>query len=246
MPLSSQPAPPEAVARVRQLVARRAAGEPLQYVLGLWAFRSLDLMVDRRVLVPRPETEQVVEVAMAVVRHTGSWPTPVVADLGTGSGAIALSVATEAPGAEVWATDASPGALAVAAANRSSLGLDGRVHLAGGSWYQALPGSLRGRLSLIVSNPPYIASSEVPGLPAEVRDWEPAQALVAGPTGLEAVGEILGGARRWLASAGSVVVELAPHQADAAVALARQSGLGHVEVRHDLAGRQRVLVARAA
>lgn len=245
-PVSAEEAPPEAVALVHELVARRAAGEPLQYVLGRWGFRTLDLMVDRRVLIPRPETEQVVEVALAELRHNRSWPSPVVADLGTGSGAIALSVATEAPGADVWASDASPDALAVASANRSSLGLDGRVRLVGGSWYAALPPALEGRLSLVVSNPPYIAASEVPGLPAEVRDWEPTEALVAGPTGLDAITEILRGAPRWLQPGGSVVVELAPHQADAGVALAHSAGLSDVEVGDDLAGRQRVLVARAA
>lgn len=239
-------APPGAVAQVHELVGRRAAGEPLQYVLGRWAFRTLELMIDRRVLIPRPETEQVVEVALAELRHTRSPQRPLVADLGTGSGAIALSVATEAPDAEVLATDASPDALAVAAANCSSLGLEERVHLVGGVWYGALPLELRGRLSLIVSNPPYIATAEVPGLPAEVRDWEPTDALVAGPTGLEAITEILRGATRWLAAEGSVVVELAPHQAHAGVALAHSAGLARVEVAHDLAGRQRVLVARLA
>jgi release factor glutamine methyltransferase len=257
--LTGRPAPPAAAERLRELVSRRAAGEPLQYVLGRWSFRTLELMVDRRVLVPRPETERVVEVALSELHQIGACAQsvldgsvldgsvvvgPLVADLGTGSGAIALSIATEAPQAQVWATDASADALAVAEANRSSLGLDGRVRLAAGSWYDALPQALRGRFSLIVSNPPYIAEAEVPRLPVAVRDWEPRGALVSGPTGLEAITEILAGAAAWLSAPGSVVVELAPHLAGAAMALARSSGLAEVAVHDDLAGRPRVLAAR--
>jgi release factor glutamine methyltransferase len=254
--LIGQSAPPPAADRVRELVSRRSAGEPLQYVLGQWSFRTLELLVDRRVLVPRPETEQVVEVALSELRPilSGALPVldgpvldgPLVADLGTGSGAIALSIATEAPGAQVWATDASADALAVAAANRSSLGLDGRVRLAAGNWYEALPRALQGRFSLIVSNPPYVSEAEVPGLPVEVRDWEPKEALVSGPTGLEAIAEVLAGASGWMSAAGSVVVELAPHLAGAATSLARAAGLAEVAVHDDLTGRPRILAARAA
>lgn len=256
--LAPGPAPEGAAKEVSCLVERRAAGEPLQYVLGHWGFRTLDLRVDRRVLVPRPETEQVVEVALAQLapraRGAGKEPAPagrddhggpLVADLGTGSGAIALSIASEVPEAQVWATDASPDALAVAGANCSSLGLGSRVRLAAGSWYDALPPALRGRLSLIVSNPPYVAQSEVAGLPGEVRDFEPRTALVPGPTGLEAIAEVLTGAPGWLCASGAVVVEMAPHQAGACAGLARSCGLAGVEVHEDLAGRQRVLVARA-
>ena len=143
---------------------RRAAGEPLQYVLGRWGFRQLDLLVDRRVLIPRPETEQVVEVALAELdRRRASGGRPVVVDLGTGSGAIALSVAAERPGVDVWATDASPDALAVAAANLAGLGGWGatRVRLVQGSWWTALPSDLAGRIDLAVTNPPYIAGGEM-------------------------------------------------------------------------------------
>jgi len=156
---------------------RRESGEPLQYVLGSWAFRSLELMVDPRVLIPRPETEQVVEVALGEIRRHRR---PVVADLGTGSGAIALSVVAEVAGAQVWATDTSEAALAVARANLAGLaGMAAtRVRLARGSWFSALPAELRGRLSVVVSNPPYVADAEVASLPAEVAEWEPREALV--------------------------------------------------------------------
>ncbi len=235
--------------RFEALLARRVAGEPLQYVIGRWGFRTLDLMVDRRVLIPRPETEQVVEAALAELDRVGAGPPePMVAvDLGTGSGAIALALAAEWAEVEVWATDVSEPALAVAAANVARLGGGPatRVHLAGGSWWTALPGDLQGRVHLVVSNPPYIASGEMSQLDAEVVGWEPTQALEAGPGGLEAVGEILGGARAWLRPSAATVIEIAPHQSDQAAALARAAGFAVVEVRPDLAGRDRVLVARA-
>lgn len=238
-----------AVAHLDAMLARREAGEPLQYVLGHWAFRTLDLMVDRRVLIPRPETEWVVELALREARAiAASLPAGeplLVADLGTGSGAIALSMAVEA-GAEVWATDASPDALAVARANVAGTGGPAatRVRLLEGDWYAALPEGLAGLLHVIVSNPPYVAAGEA--LPPEVADWEPRSALVAGPRGLEAIEAIVAGAPRWLAPAGVLVVELAPHQSEAVAAMARTAGLTDTEVHPDLAGRPRVLVARRA
>src|SRR5688500_2404619 len=154
------------------MVERRAAGEPLQYVLGAWGFRSLDLYVDRRVLIPRPETEQVVEVALAELRALGAAK-PLVVDLGTGSGAIALSIAPEVPTSQVWATDASPAALAVARANLAGIGrAAARVRLEHGSWFAALPKLLQGRVDMVISNPPYVADGDT--LPPEVADWEPA------------------------------------------------------------------------
>jgi release factor glutamine methyltransferase len=242
-----------AQARFESLVARRAAGEPLQYVLGRWQFRALDLMVDRRVLIPRPETEQVVEAALAEVDRLipelpGSTDRLVAVDLGTGSGAIALSLAAERPRLEVWATDVSPGALDVAGANLAGLGGRAalRVRLSQGSWWAALPDALRGGVDLVVSNPPYISSGEMTTLGAEVVDWEPRLSLEAGPSGLEALGEILSGATAWLRPGGAVVVELAPHQSTMAAQRAREAGLVVAGVRCDLAGRDRALVARRA
>lgn len=231
-----------AVAHFDAMVARRAAGEPLQYVVGAWSFRTLDLYVDRRVLIPRPETEQVVEVAIAEATRLGVAGRPLVAvDLGTGSGAIALSLAIEL-GAEVWATDESPDALAVARANVAGAGVTA-ARLCEGDWFAALPDDLRGRVDVIVSNPPYVAGDDE--LPAVVREWEPVGALVAGPTGLEDVSHIVRGAPEWLTRPGVLVVELAPHQADAAVALALDAGFSDADVRPDLTGRPRALVARA-
>jgi release factor glutamine methyltransferase len=228
-----------AVAHVDAMVRRRAAGEPLQYVVGEWGFRTLDLFVDRRVLIPRPETESVVQSAIDAARGLGRRRITAV-DLGTGSGAIALSLAVEL-GAEVWATDASADALAVARANVAGCGVT-TVRLCEGDWYGALPSELRGRVDLIVSNPPYVAAADE--LPDVVRDWEPAGALVAGPTGLEDIEPIVHAAPAWLARPGVLVVELAPHQAEAVAQLARDAGFDDVDVRLDLAGRLRALVAR--
>jgi release factor glutamine methyltransferase len=263
----------KARSQLNTMIDRRLAGEPLQYVLGHWPFRNLDLMVDRRVLIPRPETEQVVEVALEELdRLTGSpgrrtragdparpahparpadpaHPAPpVVVDLGTGSGAIALSIVAERPRVRVWATDASDDALAVAGANLA--GLAGfaatRVRLCHGSWWSALPDELRGAVDLIVSNPPYVASGEMAALNPEIRCWEPPTALEAGPSGLEAVEEILSSAPGWLRPGGAAVIEIAPHQAARAGVAARRAGFSHVEVRPDLAGRDRSVLARTA
>ena len=239
------------------MLDRRLAGEPLQYVIGRWPFRDLELAVDRRVLIPRPETEVVAEVALAEAVRAGARrgrgdpsaplrPAYPVADLGTGSGALALVLAAELPEAEVWATDRARDVLAVAGANLAVIGdAAARVHLVEGVWYEALPDILRGRLRVIVSNPPYVAEEEYAALPAEVRDHEPRGALVAGPSGREAIEALLDGALDWLEPGGSLVIELAPHQASAVAARARRAGYASVEVHPDLAGRDRVLVARA-
>jgi release factor glutamine methyltransferase len=243
----------------RTMAARRRAGEPLQYVVGHWPFRSLDLLVDRRVLIPRPETEQVVEVALgelaAAVAAAGGRP-PVAVDLGTGSGAIALSLAVEGVATDdrlsVWATDVDPAALAVAAANLDRVRAEHRrpvaaVELVRGRWWSAVPAERTGAVDLVVANPPYVAEDEWPALPPEVR-LEPRRALLAGPAsdgtpGLAGVEAVLAGAARRLAPGGVAVVELAPHQATAAAGLARSLGFGRVRVAPDLTGRPRALVA---
>jgi release factor glutamine methyltransferase len=254
---ASSPASARGAARLSQMLKRRLVGVPLQYVIGHWPFRDLELVVDHRVLIPRPETEVVAEVALAEAVRTGARrgpsdplgaiePAYPVADLGTGSGALALALAAELPEAEVWATDASREALAVAGANLAAIGPAAtRVRLAEGMWYEALPAGLRGRLRVIVSNPPYVAEAEFDALPREVRDHEPRRSLVAGPTGLEALEVLVAGGPDWLAPGGALVLELAPHQATAVAASAHRAGFAGVELRRDLAGRNRVLVARS-
>jgi release factor glutamine methyltransferase len=238
------PATVREVTFVDQMVARRAAGEPLQYVLGRWAFRTLDLLVDQRVLIPRPETEVVAGLA---IEAAAALDRPAVAvDLGTGSGAIALSLAAERwPHVEVWATDASADALAVARANLAGLGRRaGVVRLLEGDWYDALPSDLAGRVDVIVSNPPYVAESDP--LPAEVAEWEPVTALRAGADGLDDLRQIIAAAPAWLAPGGTLVAEIGETQADAVRALATAAGFASVRVEPDLAGRPRGLVARVS
>lgn len=244
-----EPATERGVGFFDLMLTRREAGEPLQYVLGEWSFRRLDLFVDRRVLIPRPETEAVVEQALReldLVARRGpvtSHDRLQVVDLGTGSGAIALSFAVEREGVDVWAVERSPDAAAVARANLAGIGRAGtRVRIVEGSWYEPLPPDLRGACALIVSNPPYVAPTDP--LPAEVADWEPADALVPGPTGFEAIEAVVGGATEWLVAGGVLVVELAPDQGEDAVAAAWQAGFEHAETRRDLVGRIRMLVAR--
>ncbi len=242
----SEPATQRGVASFDAMLARRVAGEPLQYVLGAWGFRSLDLFVDPRVLIPRPETEVVAGHALAELQRRAdrSDSTLLAADLGCGSGAIGLSLAAERVDVEVFCTDVSAEALAVASANLAGLGRPARrVRLARGSWYEALPPELRGRFDVIASNPPYIAADN-DSLPSEVADYEPPVALYSGRTGLEASEAILQQAPDWLASGGAVVLELADGTAWRVAELARAAGLRHAAVHPDLAGRERVLVAR--
>jgi release factor glutamine methyltransferase len=231
------------MARFEAMLARRAAGEPLQYVLGHWGFRSLDLMVDRRVLIPRPETEQVVEVALEELDRLGGREVPTtVVDLGTGSGAIALAIATERVRTRVWATDRSAGALEVARANLAGAGrAAARVSVVEGDWFDALPASLRGEVQLVVANPPYVAVGAM--VDRQVRDWEPAGALFAGADGLDELRRILPRAGGWLEPEGALVCEISPEQAGAVEELAARR-FAEVRVEPDLAGRPRTLVAR--
>lgn len=227
------------------MLERRRLGEPLQYVLGRWGFRDLDLLVDRRVLIPRPETETVVDLALAELDRLREPDRILIAvDLGTGSGAIGLSIAAEREQVEVLLTDASADALAVARANLAGLGRAAtRVRIAEpGEWFAAVPAEHRGAIHLLVSNPPYVALDD--DLPAVVRDWEPSSALFSGPDGLDDLRRIVGEAPEWLASDGVLVVELAPHQAEAVAGLARRAGFVEVEIGADLTGRSRAVVAR--
>jgi release factor glutamine methyltransferase len=242
------PAPEAAVERFRGLLAARLAGQPLQHVLGHASFRSLDLLVDRRVLVPRPETELLGGLAVSYLgqRRRATGRGSLALDLGTGSGALSLSLAVECDDLEIYAVDCSPSALAVARLNRDRLGVGARaVTLLCGSWYEPLARSLEHRFDLIVANPPYLAEHEWAELPAEVREFDPAIALVAGPTGLEAIGAVLEGATRFLAPGGCLLVEIAPAQKDTVRRQAESLGLVDVGVERDLSDRPRILRASA-
>lgn len=239
-----QPATQRGVAAFDRRVERRIGGEPIQYVVGRWGFRNLDLFVDRRVLIPRPETEIIAEAAVTELRRIGTdaGGSLIAADLGCGSGAIGLSIADEVDDVDVWLTDISDDALAVARGNLAGLGRRAiRTRLAAGSWFDALPAELRGRLSVVVSNPPYIASSE--RLAPSVADWEPRGALVAGPFGTEALDRLVEQAGDWLVERGSLVLEMSPWQTAPTAERAR-AFFADVEVIDDLAGRPRGVVAR--
>jgi release factor glutamine methyltransferase len=228
---------PEEQRRFETLVARRAAGEPLQYLEGTAAFGPLDLAVDRRVLIPRPETEGLWELAVAALEDAG--PGTTIVDLGTGSGALALALKHAFGEARVIGVDDSPEALELARENAARLGLD--VEYLVGDLFDALPESLMGRLDLVVANPPYVAEGEWHDLPADVRDHEPKHALVAGPEGTEVLERIADDGYWWLGVGGYLLCEIGETQG-AAMDLA--FGAFDRGIRRDLSGRDRYVVAR--
>ncbi len=226
-------------ATYRELVRRRLAGEPVAYILGHKEFWSLDLDVDRRVLVPRPETELLVEVALDVLRGMDS---PLVVDIGTGSGAIALALAKERPDAKVVATDLSADALQVAAANAEKLGL--AVEFRHGNLFEPLA-DLDGEVDLLVSNPPYVAQDRIDQVEPAVLEYEPRSALLAGPDGLGVIRVLVEQAGPFLKTGGYLLLEMAFDQADAITSLFRSTtGWAEPQVRKDLAGKPRAVLAR--
>jgi len=221
-----------------EMVRRRLRREPVAYILGRKGFRRLELAVDPRVLIPRPETELLVELALEL------RPARVL-DVGTGSGAIALAVADELPEAEVTATDTSSAALKVARANAERLGLTERVRFVEGT----LPGEGDG-FDLILANLPYVASRDWPSLQPEVTKFEPREALLAGPDGLDAYRSLISECAPLLSRyaermRGALAVEVGEGQASAVAELMRSAGLGEVETRRDLAGIERVVGGRS-
>ncbi len=225
------------------LLHRRAAHEPLQYITGFKGFRYLDLAVDRRVLIPRPETEMLVERAVRILNASSGHP--VVADVGTGSGCVALSIARECPADVVYATDISEGAIAVALENALRLRLDGVVSFHLGDLLDALPARLEGKVDLIVSNPPYVRESEFPALPPEVREHEPYGSLVAGADGTEVHFRLMDQAPRWLVPGGRLLMEGGEDQVHGLAGEAQRRGYGEVEVHADLNGRPRMVEMRS-
>jgi release factor glutamine methyltransferase len=219
--------------RCRILLERRGAREPLAYVLGEWGFRRLTLTTDQRALVPRPETETLVERALALIE---TIPEPRVLDVGTGSGAVALAIADEHPGALVTALDSSADALALAGENADRTGLADRVELIEGDLFSRLPAGF----DLVVSNPPYVSPEEIATLEPEVRDWEPRQALV----GVGAPEALAKAACEALVPGGALAVELGDGQQRAYAALLESLGYLDIRVTPDLSGRERVVEGR--
>lgn len=216
----------EAMVRIGRLVARRADREPIAYILGRKEFRHITLTVDRRVLIPRPETELLVEFGLTLD------PGARVVDVGTGSGAVALALKQERPDLEVWATELNADAIELARANARALDLDVRFVQAN------LLGGVPDRIDAVLGNLPYVALGTV--LPPEIARYEPAGALLAGPDGLE----VIRGLAPQLARVPLVALEVGFDQADAVSALLREAGLSSIEVLQDLAGHDRVVVGR--
>jgi release factor glutamine methyltransferase len=239
-----EPATERMVAQLDAMVARYRAGEPLAYVMGHWSFRTIELMVDRRVLIPRPETEVVAGRALELARGVAGQRR--VVDLGTGSGAIGLSLAAELPimGTEVWLTDYSTDAVDVARANAIGLGrAAANVRVVHGSWFDALPVDVRGEIDVVVSNPPYIADGDAE-VAESVLEYEPHTALFAGDDGLDDVRTIARDARDWLRSGGWLVMEIGYQQGDAVKALLEGFGFVDVAIANDLTGRPRIAEGR--
>lgn len=221
-----------------EMVRRRLRHEPVAYILGRKGFRRIELAVDRRVLVPRPETELLVETAVALVRRRGLRE-PRLADVGTGSGCIAVALAAELPEARLWAGDVSAAALTVSCRNAQRLGVAPRIRFAAGDLLEPLrPGA---PFDVICSNPPYVCDEA--SLPPELA-FEPAEALFAGADGLDVIRRLVAEAPGWLARGGALLIEIGQGQADAARALALAAGFAPVEIRDDYAAIPRLLVAK--
>ncbi|HEV7398846.1 MAG TPA: peptide chain release factor N(5)-glutamine methyltransferase [Solirubrobacterales bacterium] len=232
--------PPPAARRFGEMVRRRLRREPVAYILGRRGFRRIELAVDPRVLIPRPETELLVELALELRPSS-------VLDLGTGSGAIALAVADELPGCAVTAADTSAAALEVARANAERLDLADRVRFVEGS---LPPGE---EFDLILANLPYVAEADWPSLQPEVTEWEPREALLAGPDGLDAFRALIPACGRLsfrypvestTATVFTVALEVGEGQTGAVAAMLGEAAFGEIETRTDLAGIERVVIGR--
>ena len=228
----------------RPLIKRRAAREPLQYIIGRQPFRELDLLVEPGVLIPRPETELLVE-------HVLSWSAAserqgaTALDIGTGTGAIALSLAKEGDFASIVATDIEEAALALAERNRDAEGLGERVELRRGSLFEPIRADEC--FDVIVSNPPYVSEVDEASLEPEVRDWEPREALFAGPDGLDVIRRMIGEAREFLKDGGLLALEVGADQPRRVAEMLRETGrYDDVRIVRDYSGRERFVLARAA
>ena len=227
------------LAAFKALLLRRRAHEPVAYLLGCREFYGLELAVGPGALIPRPETEHLVETGLKLLRESSS---PQVLDLCTGSGAVALALAAACPQAQVWASDISPEALHYAALNAKNLQLSQRVHLRQGDLWQPWAADSR-RFDLITANPPYVSQQQWRELSPEIKDFEPSLALLGGNDGLDLIKNIIEGAHAFLRPAASLLIELGAGQARAAGRLAAEAGIFQkIYTVSDLAGHERVLV----
>jgi len=231
--------------RYRDLVRRRAAGEPLQHILGETEFYSRTFKVEPGVFVPRPETERLVEIALGVLAPGDrNLLEPVALEIGCGTGVIAISLALELPRLAVWATDIASAAVTLARNNAHRHGVETRVTVLEGSRFDPLPSHLRADVDLLVSNPPYIRSVEIPKLQREVAGHDPRAALDGGEDGLVFYRALASGMIPWLRPGGHVVLEIGADQGQAVPAILAASGLVELSVHRDYAGRDRVVTGR--
>ncbi|HEY4302785.1 MAG TPA: peptide chain release factor N(5)-glutamine methyltransferase [Candidatus Didemnitutus sp.] len=234
-----RPLTEEELDRIRPLVKRRGDREPLQYIVGSTDFAGITLKVDRRALIPRPETEYFVEILR---ERLAASPPAQILDLGTGSGALALALAQGWPSAQAQGVDLSVEALALAAENAAALSLAGRVRIIRSDWFaEVTAGSV---FDLIVANPPYLSDAETAAAQQEVRDFEPLSALSAGPDSAAALNRLVREARPWMAPGGLLALETGIGHHDALAALSRECGYASAESINDLTGRPRFLLIR--
>jgi release factor glutamine methyltransferase len=254
----SRPLDETSLAAFRALVKRRLAGECVAYIVGIKEFYGLDFQVTPAVLVPRPDTETLVEAALGVISkpvrvldcmrrtvgsETNTLPKqqPLVVDLCTGSGSVAVALKHAVPELEMWAADISAEALAVARANADRLLPPDAIHFCHGDLFQALPPAPHS-FHLIVSNPPYVPTAEIAGLAPEVRG-EPLLALDGGDDGLSVINRIISGAPQFLCPGGSLLLEADPRQMERIAALLQQAGFADIQTRRDLSGQERVILS---
>ncbi len=244
----ARPLEPDERATYRAGIRRRLSGAPLQYVTGEVPFRSLVLHVEPGVFIPRPETELLVDAGLAHLESIArTWDgaaarPPVAVDLCAGSGAVAIALAVECPELRVFATELSDATARVACGNVERSGACGRVDILQGDLFGPLPTGLRGEVDVILANPPYIPSSRMPELPREVGGFEPALALDGGPEGLDVIARIADEAPAWLAPGGFLALEVDESHAERVAGMLGAS-LQEVDVRRDLAGRDRIVTA---
>jgi release factor glutamine methyltransferase len=240
---AEQPVPPEQRTQAESLVARRAAREPLQYILGTQEFCGLEFFVSPAVLIPRPETEVLLQEALRAVDLNKN---SVLVDVGTGSGCVAVTLATIVQQARILAVDRSPEALAAAKANAERQTVADRIEFIEGDLLSPLRDrGLKGQVDVIVSNPPYIAESDWAGLQPEIRDFEPRSALVSGPTGTEFHDRLLRESKEYLVPGGSLVMEIGQGQRPAIQKMAEQlGGYTPIETAKDGAGIERIVIFR--
>jgi release factor glutamine methyltransferase len=231
--------------RFRDLVRRRAQGQPLQQILGETEFYSRVFKVKPGVFIPRPETERLVEEAVALLAPPDRrLLAPVVVEIGCGTGIIGISLAMEIPRLTVYATDVNPTAVKLTEHNAHTLGAGPRIHVLPGNRFDPLPAHLKGQVDLVVSNPPYIREADIPGLAAEVSEHDPVEALSGGQDGLVFYRALVSGVSDWLRPGGHMAVEIGDDQGQDVEDIFSASGLEDIRVIRDYADRDRVVTAR--